>query len=355
MSAPISTSILNSLLVSGCANATATTFTHPLDVLKVRMQLQQAGSAGARRGYYVLAACPHAAAGNGATSASLQPSPSPSASLIREAQTAASTGTSSQIFATRRAPPPSVLTTAVQIASREGVGGFYKGLAPAIARSSLYGGVRLGLYGPLRDAMANANNHSATHRKVVAGLLSGATAAIIFNPIDLVKVRLMASAGDAAAAPGAALAVAKDVYRSGGLPAFWRGSLPSALRSSILTACQCAAYDETKNLVTRVTGLRREQFGNHLASALVAGVVTTTATTPVDVVRTNVFASHRDGAMHPSRSHAPWDIARAIYTREGVRGFFKGWVAGYVRIGPQTAITFVACEQFRRALGMSAV
>ena len=247
---------------------------------------------------------------------------------------------------------------ALSIMRNEGVVGFYKGLAPAIARSSLYGGVRLGLYAPLRDAMSQHSRDGqqcATHRKLLAGLLSGATAAALFNPIDLVKVRLMASAGDAAARPGASLAVAADVYRSGGVAAFWRGSVPSALRSAILTACQCTAYDETKNLVQRVTGWRREQFGNHLASALVAGVITTTATTPVDVVRTNVFASHRDGAMHPSRSHAPWAIARAIYAREGVRGFFKGWVAGYVRIGPQTAITFVACEQYRRALGMAAV
>jgi solute carrier family 25 uncoupling protein 8/9 len=33
----------------------------------------------------------------------------------------------------------------------------------------------------------------------------------------------------------------------------------------------------------------------------------------------------------------------------------RGWSANYLRLGPQTVITFVALEQFRRLAGMDAL
>ena len=41
--------------------------------------------------------------------------------------------------------------------------------------------------------------------------------------------------------------------------------------------------------------------------------------------------------------------------REGPRGFVRGWTANYLRLGPQTVITFVALEQLRKLAGMDAL
>ncbi len=56
----------------------------------------------------------------------------------------------------------------------------------------------------------------------------------------------------------------------------------------MLTASQCATYDETKKLFKRLTGAG-DNFGTHLASSLLTGLVTTTATAPVDVIKTHMF------------------------------------------------------------------
>lgn len=59
-------------------------------------------------------------------------------------------------------------------------------------------------------------------------------------------------------------------------------------RAAVLTASQCATYDEIKQAIMRVTGLG-DHFGTHLSASMVTGLVTTTATAPVDVIKTHMF------------------------------------------------------------------
>ena len=56
----------------------------------------------------------------------------------------------------------------------------------------------------------------------------------------------------------------------------------------MLTAAQCASYDESKKLWMKLTGAG-EDFTTHLGASMITGVVTTTATGPVDVIKTNMF------------------------------------------------------------------
>jgi hypothetical protein len=59
-------------------------------------------------------------------------------------------------------------------------------------------------------------------------------------------------------------------------------------RAAVLTASQCATYDEIKQAIIRVTGAK-DSFPTHIASSMVTGLVTTTATAPVDVIKTHMF------------------------------------------------------------------
>ena len=56
----------------------------------------------------------------------------------------------------------------------------------------------------------------------------------------------------------------------------------------MLTAAQCASYDESKKLWLRIVG-GGEDFTTHLGASMITGVITTTATGPVDVIKTNMF------------------------------------------------------------------
>jgi solute carrier family 25 uncoupling protein 8/9 len=64
------------------------------------------------------------------------------------------------------------------------------------------------------------------------------------------------------------------------------------VRSSILTAAQCATYDEIKRMIKRYAGLQ-DGLPLHLASSMAAGLVTTTITNPIDVIKTRMFVGER--------------------------------------------------------------
>ena len=56
-----------------------------------------------------------------------------------------------------------------------------------------------------------------------------------------------------------------------------------------------------------------------------------------------------------SRYAGPLDCLRSILHTEGPHGLFKGWSANYLRLGPQTTITFVAVEQLRHLTGLGSI
>ena len=179
-------------------------------------------------------------------------------------------------------------------------------------------------------------------QKIGAGMASGAVAAGICNPTDLVKTRMQA----AGAAPLGPLAVGAGIVRQEGVAALWKGTTPSMARAALLTAAQCATYDEVKTLFTRHLGWE-DGIGTHLAVSGVAGLVTTTVTAPVDMVKTNMFIN--------TTYSGPWDCVTDIYRRQGLRGLFKGWGANWARQGPMTTLVFVCNEAIRPRFGLESL
>ena len=73
--------------------------------------------------------------------------------------------------------------------------------------------------------------------------------------------------------------VLRGVVREKGIAGLWRGSAMSMTRSAVLTASQCATYDEVKKATKTYTGMR-DGVLLHFTASMLAGLVTTTATNP---------------------------------------------------------------------------
>jgi solute carrier family 25 uncoupling protein 8/9 len=341
------------VLVSGASVSCATACTNPLDVLKVRLQV-------------------------------LDPTRS---------------GT----------PPPRGMGDALgRLLRNEGPLALWKGLTPSLARAMCYGGLRLGLYQPILGAVESARGGAtkssapsvgrpggaweATARskrkgdafvepdreqtdddgrfrfanggdvasKVSAGAASGAFAAFLLNPTELVKTRLMAARDDHTKNVSA-WSCASTIVRERGVKGLWRGAAMSTTRSAALTASQCAAYDSAKSFVRKWRRGEEDDLLTHLCASMLTGLVTTTVTNPVDMIKTQLYVSSpgpNSTKLSASRVRAPGgaaEAARDVLRREGPRGFMRGWTANYLRLGPQTVITFVALEQLRKLVGMDAL
>ncbi|XP_020580060.1 mitochondrial substrate carrier family protein ucpB isoform X2 [Phalaenopsis equestris] len=274
---------------SGGAVAVATAFTHPLDVVKVRLQMQLLGQRGPLLGM-------------------------------------------GEVFG--------------RIMKVEGARGLYLGLAPALARSALYGGLRLGLYEPSKSLCNLMFGSTNIFVKIASGAFSGALATALTNPMEVLKVRLQMNSGR-----GPTGEMHKIVSEEG-FRALWKGVGPAMTRASALTASQLATYDESKQALLRWTHLE-EGFHLHLISSSVAGTVGTLVTAPVDMIKTRLMLQQdsRDVRSYRNVFHCAYQVVLT----EGAGALYKGAFATFARIGPQTTITFLVCEKLRELAGMNAM
>ncbi|KAI5075466.1 hypothetical protein GOP47_0009542 [Adiantum capillus-veneris] len=259
--------IVHHFSTSGASVCVATAATHPLDVVKVRLQLEHVG--------------------------------------LR----ASSSGMTQKLL---------------DMVQSEGTRSLYKGIGPALLRSALYGGLRLGLYEPCAIATA------AT------------------NPMEVLKVRMQVSRN---VSDGNMVRAIRSMIATEGLRGLWRGIGPSMTRASALTASQLATYDESKQIIKHWMMLE-EGFWLHISASFAAGLVGTTATAPIDMVKTRMMIQRENASALYKNA---FDCAYKICRSEGLFGLYKGWSAMFARLGPQTAITFLVYEKLRQVVGISAL
>ncbi len=53
-----------------------------------------------------------------------------------------------------------------------------------------------------------------------------------------------------------------------------------------------------------------------------------------------------------THTHTQMDAFRTIMAKEGVRGFYRGWVANTVKVVPQNAIRMVSYEAMKNVMGV---
>ena len=233
-----------------------------------------------------------------------------------------------------------VIGTGLEIVRREGVRSFWRGIGPSIARGFFFGGARLGLYTPIKQLVSTSKDKPVFMEKLLAGSLSGGLAAAVTSPIELLKTRMQSRTDNMGL-----LEIIRTIVKNHGVRGLWKGCVPSLLRSSLLTASQCAVYDESKRVITRRIQME-EGVTLHVLASLLSGLVTTTITNPLDVIKTRMFV---DGSQSIRSCIAD------VYRTHGLRGFMIGWNASYIRVGPQTTLIFVMAEFLRKLAGLQSL
>lgn len=177
------------------------------------------------------------------------------------------------------------------IGREEGVAGYYRGITASMLRELSYSSLRMGLYEPAKYLLVGDESVTGDQiklwQKVGAGLISGAIGSSIANPTDLVKIRFQSWMPGQPRPYKNTFHAFWTIWQESGFSGLYRGVSATAIRAAVLTSAQLSSYDETKWLL-RHQGFQ-DGYAVHLASAIVAGLVTTTATSPVDVIKTRVM------------------------------------------------------------------
>ncbi|KAI9111824.1 hypothetical protein K1719_017514 [Acacia pycnantha] len=305
---------LKGFVEGGIASIVAGCSTHPLDLIKVRMQLQ------------------------GETHASTVHNLRPSLSSGNLAP-----------------PPPRIgpITVGVRIIKQEGVAALFNGVSATILRQCLYSATRMGLYDHLKHKWSDQKSGGimSLPRKITAGLLSGGVGAAVGNPADLAMVRMQAD--------GRLPPAQRRNYKSGvdaivrtvkqeGLTSLWRGSSLTVIRAMLVTASQLATYDQIKEEILKRRWMR-DGLGTHVTASFVAGFAAAVVTNPVDVLKTRMMNMKvEEGGKRPYSG--AFDCASKTVRSEGPMALYKGFIPTISRQGPFTVVLFVTLEQVRKLL-----
>ncbi|CAH1437013.1 mitochondrial uncoupling protein 5 [Lactuca sativa] len=290
-------------IVAGCS-------THPLDLIKVRMQLQ--GENNVRAAPAQLGANIHVAA------------------------------------------PPRVGPVAVgmRIIQQDGAAGLFSGVSATVLRQTLYSTTRMGLYDMMKTKWTDPETgNMLLWKKIGAGLIAGGIGAAVGNPADVAMVRMQADGRLPAAQRRNYKSVVdaiSQMAKSEGIGSLWRGSSLTVNRAMLVTASQLASYDQIKETILD-KGVMEDGFGTHVTASFAAGFIASVVTNPIDVIKTRVMNMKVEAGEAPPYAGAT-DCALKTIKTEGPMALYKGFIPTISRQGPFTIVLFVTLEQVRKLL-----
>ena len=127
------------------------------------------------------------------------------------------------------------------------------------------------------------------------------------------------------------------IVRSEGVLALYRGLQANIPRSILINIGQVACYDQAKQGVLSL-GILEEGIPLHFLSSFIAGTMATTLTQPVDVIKTRL--------MQGTQFNSIKEVIVAT-SKEGPLAFYKGFVPAWIRLSPQTILTWLFLERLR--------
>jgi len=245
----------------------------------------------------------------------------------------------------------------IQIIKDEGFNGLSKGVKASVLREGIYSTFRLGAYEPVKHLFGATEPCAPLYKKIIAGAIVGAIGSAIASPCDLVKIRIQAEGrlkpGEVTQYPST-FGTFKEIVAKEGIIGLYRGVGPTVLRASILTAAQIPSYDHTKNTIIH-KNLMQEGLPLHMLSSFIAGFVTVVVTSPVDVIKTRIMHENTVHCNKLQYSSSSTQCFKQIFLTEGLLGFYKGFIPNWFRITPHTIITFMIFEQLRKLAGLKPV
>lgn len=234
-------------------------------------------------------------------------------------------------------------------AVRDGIPSLWTGISASILRQSTYSTTRFALYGYFSEQLARISGSSKASLSpalnVASAGLAGGVAGLVGNPAEVVLVRMCADGAKPLSErfgyrnPIDALI---RIGREDGVGAYFRGLGPNIVRSVLMNVSQIATYAEAKRQL-QARFQMSDGIGTHICASFVAGTVATTMCAPADVLKSRFQNASSTEGQKVSVIRYVADTAR----REGPGFLMKGWTPAWLRLAPNTVLTFVFLEKLK--------
>lgn len=253
----------------------------------------------------------------------------------------------------------SPVATFQHIAQTAGLRGFYAGIGPPLYTVAAFNALLFSVTGSLHRFIRPNGGDPTPREAALVGAAAGPAVSVLATPTELLKCRLQAQGGarppvnvtytmaDAKAGKilykGPFDALVKVSQYEGGLPALFRGFMPTVAREVIGNATYFGTYLYLKQQLRELNGFSKDSELSFLSLMLaggVAGAAFWLPVIPVDNIKTRI---QLDNPHNPSY-RGTIDCALKIASTQGIEGLFRGWQPCLLRSVPANAALFTTYE-----------
>jgi solute carrier family 25 citrate transporter 1 len=258
-------------------------------------------------------------------------------------------------------PKRGFVATGLEIVRKETPLGLYKGLGAVLTGIVPKMAIRFTSFEWYKQVLAHKDTGVVSGQSLfLAGLAAGVTEAVaVVTPMEVVKIRLQAqhhSMADPLDIPkyrNAAHAL-YTIVKEEGAGALYRGVSLTALRQGSNQAVNFTAYTYFKEWLYQ---WQPEHRGTNLPSyqttliGLVSGAMGPLSNAPIDTIKTRLQKMRaEEGTTALQRITR---IASDMFKQEGVHAFYKGITPRIMRVAPGQAVTFTVYEYLKEKLEKS--
>jgi solute carrier family 25 protein 38 len=245
---------------------------------------------------------------------------------------------------------------ATEVVKKNGVGGLWHGVSASCVRTTAGAGLYFFLLERVtREVLASDFHKEASpFARSVATFATGASArtvaAVLLNPITVVKTRMEYSSGVTSKGLVSTLSA---VAKKEGAKGLFSGLGSTVARDAPFSGLNLLVFTQTRALMKEVARMQNREVGavdTFIAGAL-AGAGATFLTHPPDVIRTRVQLGQMMSAQGNGRASAPALSMASIVREEGIRALWVGSLPRVARRTIQQAITWSMFDFVSRAFG----
>lgn len=259
-----------------------------------------------------------------------------------------------QLFRKSGQKPPGFVSTGINILKKESFFSLYKGLGAVVIGIVPKMALRFSSYEFYRSLLYQPDGSITTKSTFAAGVGAGTTeAVIVVNPMEVVKIRLQSqhhSMKDPLDTPKYrnALHAAYVIVREEGFSTFYRGVSLTAARQATNQGVNFTVYSKLKENLQRFQEKDALPGWQTSSIGLISGALGPLCNAPLDTIKTRLqktaFASKESGLVRIAK------IGKQLIREEGIHALYKGITPRIMRVAPGQAVTFTVYEYMKRLL-----
>ncbi|CAO3636841.1 unnamed protein product [Cunninghamella blakesleeana] len=249
-----------------------------------------------------------------------------------------------------------VLDSLKTILKEEGIKGWYKGNLPAEYLYLSYSAVEFWTYNELEkilDELSFKIPH--TCKTFISGMIAGSVATSITYPFDLLRTRFAVQGTTKHYT--SIFQATRSIYSIEGIKGFYPGIYPAIIQIMPYMGLLFASYDGLATAFKKLRDddlLSKQYKSTHdMLSGAISGIFSKTAVYPIDVVRKRLqvqgpYLSNYVVQSTKYTTESWFQCMKSIAKQEGFRSLYKGLIPSLVKVAPANAVTFLVFEETKK-------